>query len=158
MGKLPESLFIIFSAVVLVKCEVTKCCRNSEVMNTAEFQQGSQLHLACQITACFCKEVFLVMFSAVHFHVFIIVRGFLGKWFRQLPFCKVFVPKAPEKSLSVSQKLFLLERYYFSKVKVINLNRVLPLFCELGAIPVSCLKRHIFHPHLPQEGMEMEGT
>lgn len=40
---------------------------------------------------------------------------------------------------------------------MINLNRALPLFCELGAIPFSCLKR-LIHPHLPQELMEIEGT
>lgn len=90
------------------------------------------------------------MFSAVHFHVLIIVRGCLGKWFRQLPFCKVLTPKAPEKSLSVFQKMIL--------VRKINLDRALPLFCELGAIPGSCLKRCVFHPHLAQELMEMEGT
>lgn len=39
-----------------------------------------------------------------------------------------------------------------------NLDRALPLFYELGAIPVSCLKRHILHPRLPQELMEIEGT
>lgn len=115
MGKLPESLFIISSAVVLVKCEITKCCRNRKVMNTAEFQQGSQSHQTCQITARFCKEVFLVMLSAVHFHVFIIVRGCLEKWFRQLPFCKVFIPKAPEKSLSVFSEIVLVRKIVLFK-------------------------------------------
>lgn len=41
------------------------------------------------------------------------------------------------------------------KVKVITLDRALLLFCELGAIPVSCLKRCVLHPHLLQELMEI---
>lgn len=40
-------------------------------------------------------------------------------------------------------------------MKVINLDRALLLLCELGAIPVSCLKRHVLRPHLPQELMEI---